>query len=493
MYNTLKDMIANKVLKIFSLSVCVLLLTAASFSTYANGISPYLPIKLSPLFENEIERLLTLSGNPRLTKPYKLSTVLAAMEEIKEKYPLLYGRLQGSLRKYRQQRGLTHLSASINSSKESHTVSNKRGTYTDSNANVAFQTQWQVKDWLGVFVGGYITQYQDDVLDRNIQASGSMVSMGTDWAQLDIGYKDIWLSPFIGSAQLLSTNAETLPSISLSNNLPLDTYGVKWNYQAFLAQTSRQLVQFKPGEFSDKDKPLISGLHFSFHPTDWWTVGATRIFQFGGGNRPISAGTLARAFFDPRGSDNDATVDQESGNQIAAISSKINFDGNLPFSFSIELAGEDTSNNKAYQLGNPALTVGLYFPYFLSEHWSLAYEYSDWQDQWYVNNVYQDGYVNQGFVLGHWAMQPQRENSTATAGQSHLIETHWQSTNSDVISMTLKTSENQDTNLTDYSNAWELDLKYTFPWQSHTVSIGTYIGKDSYGENFKQLTASWEL
>lgn len=471
----------------------ILSLLLVSFSSTAAGISPYLPIKLSPLFENEIERLLTLSGNPRLTKPYRLSTVLAAMEEVKEKHPLLYGRLQSSLSKYRKQKGLTHLSASIKSSSDSHTVANKRGTYTDTNANIAFQTQWQVKDWLGVFLGGNVTQYQDEQLDRNIQASGSMVSMGTDWAQLDIGYKDIWLSPFNGSAQLLSTNAETLPSISLSNNLPLETYGIKWDYQAFLAQTSRQLVQFKPGEFSDKDKPLISGLHFSFHPTDWWTIGATRIFQFGGGERPVSAGTLARAFFDPRGADNDATVDQESGNQIAAISSKINFDGRLPFSFSIELAGEDTSNNKQEQLGNTSLTAGLYFPYFLTDSLSLNYEYSNWQVGWYANNVYTQGYVNQDFVMGHWALQPQRVNSTATSGKSHFIETHWQRENSDVLSLTFKSSENQDTSEISYSNSWELDLKYSFPWHSNIVSIGTYLGKDSYGEEFRQITVSWEF
>ena len=95
--------------------------------------------------------------------------------------------------------------------------------------------------------------------------------------------------------------------------------------------------------------------------------------------------------------------------------------------------------------------------------------------------------------MGHWAMQPQRVNSTSTPGSSHFLETHWQRDNADVVSLTLKTAENQSTGLVEYSKAWELDLKYSFPWQSNIVSLGAYLGKDSYGEDFRQLTLSWEL
>ncbi len=471
----------------------LLAITICPVSVFAKGVSPYLPINVSPLVENEVNRLATVAGISNLTRPYSLATIFESMEKIRETHPRLYSRLKASLAPYTKSLSLTQFSATAKASQDSQSVANQRGTSTDSNLNISFRSQWQADDWLGVYLGGDLTRYKESYLENQVQPTGSLVALGTDWAQLDIGYKDIWLSPFQGSAQLLSTNAETLPSVSVSNNRQLDTFGIKWNYNAFLAQTSRQDVQFRPGEFSDKDKPLIAGLHFSFQPTDWWSIGASRVFQFAGGDRPVSFGALARAFFDPRGADNDASVDQESGNQIAAISSKINFDGAVPFSFMVELGGEDTSNNKEYQLGNTSLTAGIYFPYFFSEKLSFNYEYSDWQTGWYTNNVYSEGYINEGIVLGHWAMQPQRERNTSTPGRSHYLETFWQLENDSVLSVELKTSELESTTNVIYQDAWELNLDYSIPWRGHILTIGTYMGEDSFGERFSQVKVRWEL
>jgi capsule assembly protein Wzi len=471
----------------------LLAIIACPTHTFAKGVSPYLPINVSPLVENEVNRLATVAGISNLTRPYSLATIFENMEKIKDSHPRLYSRLKTSLAPYTKSVSVTQFSTSIKASQDNHSVANQRGTTTNSNLNISFRTQWQADDWLGLYFGGDLTHYKESHLENQIQPTGSLIALGTDWAQIDIGYKDIWLSPFQGSAQLLSTHAETLPSVSVSNNRQLDTFGIQWNYNAFLAQTSRQLVQFRPGEFSDKDKPLIAGLHFSVQPTDWWSIGASRVFQFAGGDRPVSFGTLARAFFDPRGADNDASVDEESGNQIAAISSKINFDGEIPFSFTLELGGEDTSNNKAYQLGNTSLTAGLYFPYFFSERLSFNYEYSDWQTGWYNNNVYSEGYVNEGNVLGHWAMQPQRSLNTATPGSSHFLETFWQLENDSVLSIEFKTSEIESNANVIYQDAWELKLDYSIPWKGHVLTIGTYLGEDNFGERFSQVKLRWEL
>ena len=453
----------------------------------AKGVSPYLPLNVSPLLDNEIERLATIAGAPNLTKPYSMATISLYLEKVRTAYPHLYSRLKASLRPYYKQRSLTQLSASVKASDDHRVMPNQRGTFSDSQMAISFRGQWAFNDNLALFAGGNFTYYTADDVDNLYQASGSLLSLGVDWAQLDIGYKDFWLSPFQGSAQLLSTNGQTMPSISLSNNLPIETFGVKWNYQTFVAEMSRQEVQFKAGEFSNKDKPLLAGLHFSFQPTSWWSVGATRVFQFGGGERDVSFSTLVKALVDPRGADNDASIDEESGNQLASITSKINFDGRLPFSFTVELAGEDTSNNKAYQLGNTALTVGLFFPYFLSNDVSLTYEYSAWQNGWYVNNVYREGYTNDGFVLGNWAMQSQREAGTATEGVSHFLKTHWQRDNDDIVSAILRFSEHQDTNLVDYEDSWELQLDYSVPWSDNLMTFGAYFGQDNFGQSFTQI------
>jgi len=470
----------------------LLFLSTGSQIGFAQSISSYLPTSISPVLENEIERLAAVSGMSNLYKPYSINAIQLHMENIRESYPKLYNRLRVALKPYSRDRAFTHLSASLAASDEHKALPNSRGRYTDSNLHAHVQGHWRFNDWFAVQLGGDVTQYTEDGLDNEYQASGSMISLGVDWAQLDIGYKDIWLSPFQGSAQLLSTQAQTMPSISLSNNVPIEIFGIKWSYLGFLSQMSRQQVQFRAGEFSDRKKPLLTGLHFSVQPTDWWSVGVSRAFQFGGGERPLSFSTLVRAFFDPRGADNDATIEEESGNQIASISSKMNFDGRLPFTFSLELAGEDTSNNKIYQLGNTAVTAGFYFPYFLSENLSLNYEYSDWQNGWYVNNVYAQGYVNEGFVLGNWAMQAQREADTAVFGTSHYLNAQWEQESGNVISAALRLAEHQDTNLVDFERAWELDLNYVFQWQKHLVTIGTYTGKDNFGDSFSQVKISLE-
>ena len=490
--NLLKELNLFKVSNLVK-ALAIVSLSTASLFAHSAGVSPYLPINVSPLLENEVERLATISGISNLSKPYSLATIADHMDKIRESHPRLYSRLKNSLRPYTKTSAVTQFKLSANVSQEHHPIANQRGLYTDTHLNASFRYQWQTAEWLGVYLGGDLSKYKESELGEEFQPTGSLIALGTDWAQIDIGYKDIWLSPFQGSAQLLSTQAQTMPSLSVSNNRLLDTFGVKWNYNVFLAQMSRQQVQFKPGEFSNKDNPLIAGMHFSVQPTDWWSIGASRVFQFGGGDRPVSFGTLARAFFDPRGADNDASVDEESGNQIAAISSKINFDGQLPFSFMIELGGEDTSNNKAYQLGNTSLTAGLYFPYFFSQHISLTVEYSDWQNAWYNNNVYSEGYVNHGFVVGHWAMQPQRENNTATSGSSNFLKLHWQLENDDVISTTIKTSTLESTSSVEYTDAWELNLDYSVPWDGNIVTFGLYTGEDNFGETFSQVKVSWEM
>ncbi len=479
------------------IAICCLVFSRASL---AGGVAPYLPEKLAPILENEVERLAVVAGMPNLVRPYNIATVFHYMEKIRSSHPRLYSRLNLSLKPYARRFALTHGKLSVGDSDEKHPLPNGRGNTTDVRAQLSIRAQWQIADWFGLYLGGHLSEYGGSEASPqgveventdNYQATGSLIAFGVDWAQLDLGYRDMWLSPFQGSAQLLSTQAETMPSISLSNNLPIQLLGMRWNYQVFLAEMSRQPVLFND-QFSTKDKPLLAGIHVGVQPVQWWSLGATRVFQFGGGERPVNFRTLVRAFFDPRGSDNDAAVDDESGNQIASLVSKINFDGRLPFSFAVELAGEDTSNNKNYQLGNTALTAGLFFPYFFSEDLSLAYEYSDWQIAWYVNDVYAEGYTNEGYVLGHWALQVQRQQDTAVEGGSHFAKVQWQTAKDHVISAIARYSEHEDTAVVEFEKAWEFALEYAIPWGAHIFSLGAYGGEDNLGDDFGRLQLSLE-
>ena len=62
------------------------------------------------------------------------------------------------------------------------------------------------------------------------------------------------------------------------------------------------------------------------------------------------------------------TVHQEVGNQIASITSKINFSlFDQPITFNYEFAGEDTRDHKNYRLGNLSESYGFFFPYLTED------------------------------------------------------------------------------------------------------------------------------
>lgn len=454
------------------------------------GVAPYLTEKLSPAIEQEVERLAVIAGIPNLTRPYNLATIFHYLDTIRVSHPGLHSRLSVALKPYERKLALTHARIGGNYSEDAHRWANQRGNDTDTVGHISLRSQWQVANWLGIYAGAYATNYRDGGIPDDVRVSnGSYISMGTHWAQLDIGYRDLWLSPFQGSAQLLSTNAATMPSVSLSNNLPIEFLGVRWQYHTFLAQMGQQPVLFDE-VYTEGDRPLLAGVHIGMQPTAWWSLGATRLFQFAGGERPRDFKTLLRAFYDPRGADNDASVDEESGNQLASVVSKINFDGPLPFSFAVELAGEDTNNAKDYQLGNTAVTAGFFFPYFFSEKVSLAVEYSDWQVSWYSNNVYKEGFTNDEYVLGTWAMQAQRDNKTANEGRSYYMSVHYQLPNDHLLYAQLRQSEHK--RIPEFETAWELELDYSLPIKSHLATFGVHMGKDNVGADFSRVSVSLE-
>jgi len=52
---------------------------AASCAARASGVSPYLPLNLSPEIERKIERVLILGGQPVLTRPIAVDKVMLAL------------------------------------------------------------------------------------------------------------------------------------------------------------------------------------------------------------------------------------------------------------------------------------------------------------------------------------------------------------------------------------------------------------------------------
>ena len=202
-------------------TVAIILLFFGCQSCLAEGVTPYVKTDGAPMLERQIKQLAVLANIPNLNKPYSALAVFDALSKIEKSHPSLYRQLRQSLSSYKKIASVTHARVKLNYSEESIPQPNGRGIYSDEAYEVSVRGQWQLGSWFAAYAGLELSQ-------DTTQASGSLLSFGQSWAQLDIGYKDMWLSPMHHSAQLLSYNAETLPSVSLNNSLPIEFFNRCW-------------------------------------------------------------------------------------------------------------------------------------------------------------------------------------------------------------------------------------------------------------------------
>src|SRR5690606_24172330 len=263
------------------------------------------------------------------------------------------------------------------------------------------------------------------------------------------------------SAMLLSTQAQTLPSVTLSNYTPL----TRWNlrYQIFFAKLGRSdEIRYAGG--ITRGEPRLAGMHLSINPVPGWTLGVNRLMQYGGGERgQDSLGDLFDALFRPSAFDNTGTL-SDFGNQVASITSSFTMPTELPFAVYFEYAGEDTSRNSDVRLGNTALSAGLRFPSLGRHNLDLTLEASEWQNGWYVHHIYLDGLTSEGNVIGHWGAD-WRVPRDGVGGRSFMARVGWPLANRAEIEATYRTLDNEDYTAHDYDRAHLLDVRYSRPWR----------------------------
>jgi hypothetical protein len=462
------------------LAACGLLALAAP-AIHARGVSPYLPVHLDPSMERQIERVLILADKPILTRPIAAATVLDALPAACRVDPVLCQEVRNYLARYMRTWSVTDGSIEVASSNDTvRTLPNRYGLTSDADWAASVRGFWQ--PWDHALVSAGAVAYDGEVVPE-----GSLVSVGFDRAQLDIGYRARWLSPLVDSAMLSSTQAATMPSVTLSNYQPLTRWG--FHYEAFVASMSRSdRIAF--GGTEESGRPRLAGLHLSVEPASGWALGVNRLLQYGGGSRPSSLRDLAKAFFDPSGYDNtnpNLTSDEQFGNQLASITSRFIFPGRVPFSVYFEYAGEDTSNGKNYLLGNSALSAGIHFPR-LWHRFDLAYEVSEWQNEWYVNGVYGDGLTNKGHVIGHWGGD-ERRFGDAVGAQTHMLRVGWQPSFGGTLEARVRTIANESYSAVSYERGYDGTLRYTRPLGQFAVGAEVFAGKNVFGESFSRVSA----
>jgi len=465
-----------------SLVAGALLSTLPDGAALARGVSPYLPLNLSPEVERNIERVLILADKPVMTRPIAAATVLDALPKACKADPVLCERVRRYLSTYMHSFVITHGSAEGALTKDvTKSIPNRRGLATDSPWQVAAGAFFQPSSYALLSLGGI-------AYDGDTQPTGSLLSAGFEYAQLDVGWRDHWLSPMTDSSMLISSNAPSMASVTLSNYTPITGWGI--HYEAFLAEMSRaDHIQTSDGPTSGH--PRLAGLHASIEPVSGWSLGVNRLMQYGGGERGgQSLGDVFDAFFRPSRFDNqDANldVDAEFGNQLASFTSSFLFPGPTPFAVYFEYAGEDTSKSDSTRLGNAALSLGVHFPR-LWRGVDLTYEVSDWQNAWYVNGIYLDGLRNSGRALGHWGGDA-RLPDDGVGGQSHMLRVGFEPQTGGLLEVRYRTLANETYSTVDYQRAHELTLGYSRPWQALFVGTELDIGRDVFGDDFGRLSA----
>jgi hypothetical protein len=448
----------------------------------ARGVSPYLPLKLEPEIERQIERVLILADKPVITRPIAAATVRDALPAACAKDRPLCERVARYLSRFMPSTAITLLGIeAATDSGDEIVLANRHGLASSSAWSASARLHWQLFDHALVSAG--VVAY-----DGLTTATGSLLSLGFDVAQLDLGYREHQLSPFTDSAMLISAHAPAMPSVTLSNYVPLTRLGIK--YELFLAEMTES-SRIVSGDSLTTGEPLLAGTHVAIEPVPGYSLGASRLIQFGGGDRGgQSFSDFWRAFFNPSRFDNrgaNLSADEEFGNQLGGFTSRLLYPGNTPFAVYFEYAGEDTSRGRNYLLGNSALSIGLDFPK-LPGGLDATFEVSEWQNGWYVNSLYGDGLVNEARGIGHW-LADRRARGDAVGGQSQMLRVGWTPKFGGEFEFRYRTLENEDYGSVDYDRSQEFAVAYSRAFAQLRVGAEVQTGSDVFGESYSRVAA----
>ncbi len=441
----------------------------------ADGVSAYIPLNLEPEMERQIERVLILANEPILKRPIAVNLVELALPEACRRDKALCIKVKKYLERFSHDYGVTHASATASATRGADgTVPNEYGEPLHSKYDLSGQAYVQPNDYFLATAGAVAYQ-------GRANPTGTMLSFGFNWAQIDLGYRDHWFSPVTDSTMMIGTEAPTMPSITLSNYEPLTRLG--FQYEFFLARMASTDQILGGGQGTSKEtrgNPKLFGAQFSVEPFSGWSLGVNRQLQYGGGGLPDSASFLARDFFRPGGQS------QTQGNQEASYVSRFIFPGRTPFAFYVQYAGENTLDGGSYLLGESSLAMGIDFPK-LWNFFDMTYEVTEWQNGWYTNSPFLEGMTNDGFVLGHWGGD-QRIFNDGVGARSQMLRIGWEPPFGGYLEERVRTLVNQTYGEYPYKHYLDATVRYSRPWHDVTVGGEVLAGRDVFGKSFSQLS-----
>ena len=463
-------------------TLTVVILLICSPFVFAKGVSPYLPLNLAPEIEHHIEQVVALTSDTPIIKPYRAADITSRVKQIEKKYPALASRVNGYLSRYGKRAAITNASveASISSDTDS-ALANRRNQGVDESYSFSASAHTYLNPNVLASVGSTFSQ------DNKITHQNTYLAVGWSQFQVDFGYREHWFSPFEDSAMLISTNAKSSPSLTVSNAVPLTKWGLRYELFYSILEPVDGIVL---GDELFPGSPRLGGFHLSVNPLDNWTVGFNRTLQFGGGARDVTFSDFIGAFFDPAGRDNVGDIESddpnlEFGNQQASVTTRLNLNWGIPFSVYGEYAGEDTVNNSNFSLGNVATSLGIFFP-FVTEDISFRAEYVDFTDAWYVHHLYPDGYTNDGQIIGNFAASF-RESGSGTSGRTLALRSLWNIKANQLLDVRLRAIQLDDTINESYETGSFFSVAYSYATQYGIFGIEGMYAREPLGDSVSRL------
>jgi hypothetical protein len=463
--------------------VTLLLGLGANGGARASGVSPYLPLNLSPEIERKVERVLVLGGQPVLTRPISVDKVMRALPRARRLDRVLCAEVERYLDRYFKSMALTHASAEAAAASHSTmTLPNERGERADSAWDASATAFYRPFDYLLLTAGG--VAYGGT--DHRVSPAGSMVSAGDEYLQLDLGYRDHWLSPLTDSSMLISTEAPTLPSLTLSNQRPIGAVGLQ--YEIFFARMPYTDQIVWNGGLT-RGYPRLVGMHLGIEPADGWAISGNGTWQFGGGSRPSSIGKFFSSLFSRTSASSPGVTDLNDrfANRQVSITSAYTFPGPQPFAAYTEYAARDSLHGNVLRFHEASLSAGLHFPQFF-KRFDLTLEAAEWQNAWYTDYIWLEGMTVDGYVTGNWGAD-WRNFGDGVGAQTGMAQLGWALRSGDEINLRYRTLQNQSYTQVDYRRADMLTAEYSQPLRSYTRGLTLDVGRDVYGKSFARLGA----
>ena len=161
--------------------------------------------------------------SPFLKRPIPVELVRVALPQACRIDKPLCDKVGRYLERYSRDYALTHASVTGSVSNGANVIiPNEYGLSNNSNWDVSTQGFVQPSDYL--LVSGGVIAYQGRA------NPAATLTMGFNWAQFDVGYRPHWLSPMTDSSTLISTEAPTMPGVTLSNWEPLTRLGFQYEF-----------------------------------------------------------------------------------------------------------------------------------------------------------------------------------------------------------------------------------------------------------------------